>query len=1543
MKLPKHKLIPGTSFIVDGFKYPQPWCTHYFLTHGHSDHFDGLRESWQGGKIYCTRITASVIAHKLKVSEEYLVPLTLYETHVIEGVEVTFVDANHCPGAVQILFKLQNGAKYIHSGDFRFHEAFKDDSTLLGFRGATALFLDTTYCNPRYIFPLQEESVAYVTTTIQENMKASAANGTSIMFVISAYSIGKERILSSVAKKCGCKIYVPERKLEVLRRLELEDFGIFTSDPTSSCVHVHGMDFLGDTFPYFRPNFGNIEKYRLEHGVDQVVGFVPTGWMYEMRKHTFSVREKDKCSVHLVPYSEHSNYEELREYVRWLRPHEVIPTVGVEGDQSDKKIGNQLKHFRNLVDMTASKERFLSRLVPPRPALDKGPLAEDCHGVSDDAMPEDSMLQTARPLQDPAQSAAAVSAHLLSEAHAGSPSHPTAGEHEEAEDKPSIQCADKCSGSPGSPEAVFTPEAGCSSKSLGKCALSSAIDVADISDAHAGGEDVVGDEANTTQLVAILEGAVTTAQAQKLLWLTRGDLTGALNHFYDNGAPPTQSQPMVPGRAAKTAVSISRKRVGSAASTSSASASAQKKPKRSDGGGQPGQRTLATFFTPGRPVIASPVPSTSPSPDPRASPHAVSQLQGLGRAQPKAADTGTVDSRVARAEDVDEAAAGLVDGVDHGKANTGSGESTAATPSPCKVGAAAASTPGTTPLPAGVGEAAWLAKVAPEDPDHQTPSASAIEGLRGEVPTSQPMMSAFKGSSPAGGASNTFESIQHRGIRDAAQQGGVDQAPDKYDPVEDACWQAGESAPYLHLARALASLEGTTKRLRIGDILTNTFRSLLALSPQDLTPAVYLTINKLAPDYEGVDLNVGGSIVSSAIVQATGVTRARMRELYTSLGDLGDVAQQCRRTQTMLQPPPPLRISKVFETLHKIAAESGTGAGARRQAHILGLLRGCRECETRYIVRTLVQNLRVGANHTTVLAALARAAVYHQSSDTQGKGAQSAGFKARLTAAEAAMKEAYSNCPNLDVVVRVLLESGVETLCERCLVTPSIPLHCMLAKVASGVADALQQMKFRPFLAEYKYDGQRAQIHVINGSQVRIFSRNCEERTHSFPDVVQNVLAALSPPGGVDSLILDAELVAVDHATGHIRAFQELSTRKRGEVQVGEVQVDVCVVAFDLLLLNGESLMKAPLAERRAKLRQAVSLDFPLRLCLATGVEIYPDDAERSDKVECMELGKPELGACAGDRAVDDESRIGEQGCSQLEQHLSRDRPLEAGGIGERQEVLEGPDEAVAAGRVGEAASAARVAGGATRSTQETDAVKEGATKMESDVDQAAGGGGAEGQQLGVEGRREQAVQQLQEILLESLEGRCEGLMLKRLDGPYEPGQRAETWVKLKKDYVEGMQDSLDLVPIGAWHGNGRKAGWYSPFLVAVWDREAEEYQSVCRVLSGFTDAFYKEAKEYFEPYLLPAPLPYYRTHEHPSVWFEPRVVWEIRGADFTISPVHLAAVGRVHADRGISMRFPRFIRRREDKNPEDASSPDEIVQMFEQQTRKWDPQSAIT
>jgi DNA ligase-1 len=195
-----------------------------------------------------------------------------------------------------------------------------------------------------------------------------------------------------------------------------------------------------------------------------------------------------------------------------------------------------------------------------------------------------------------------------------------------------------------------------------------------------------------------------------------------------------------------------------------------------------------------------------------------------------------------------------------------------------------------------------------------------------------------------------------------------------------------------------------------------------------------------------------------------------------------------------------------------------------------------------------------------------------------------------------------------------------------------------------------------------------------------------------------------------------------------------------------------------------------------------------------------------------------------------------------------------------------------------------------------------------------------------------------------AIDSKCEGIMLKSLDGAfstYEPSVRSEGWLKLKKDYETGLVETLDLVPIGAWWGNGRKAGWFSPFLLACYNQDTEQYETVCKCMTGFTDKLYAELTEMFQQQALPQKPPYYSVDEslRPDFWFPPTQVWEIRGADMTLSPVHSAAAGQVMADssRGVSLRFPRFLHKRLDKSVSNATTSGELAEMYRLQFKTRD------
>ncbi len=124
-----------------------------------------------------------------------------------------------------------------------------------------------------------------------------------------------------------------------------------------------------------------------------------------------------------------------------------------------------------------------------------------------------------------------------------------------------------------------------------------------------------------------------------------------------------------------------------------------------------------------------------------------------------------------------------------------------------------------------------------------------------------------------------------------------------------------------------------------------------------------------------------------------------------------------------------------------------------------------------------------------------------------------------------------------------------------------------------------------------------------------------------------------------------------------------------------------------------------------------------------------------------------------------------------------------------------------------------------------------------------------------------------------------------------------------------------------------------------MYDPEYGEYQTVCKLATGFSDENLQSFFNSFKEIEIKHPPRNYRFEITPDVWFTPKFVWEIKAADLSISPVHTAAIGKV-SDKGIALRFPRFIRLRPDKNPTDATSSQQISQMYSNQssiTRNWE------
>lgn len=189
-----------------------------------------------------------------------------------------------------------------------------------------------------------------------------------------------------------------------------------------------------------------------------------------------------------------------------------------------------------------------------------------------------------------------------------------------------------------------------------------------------------------------------------------------------------------------------------------------------------------------------------------------------------------------------------------------------------------------------------------------------------------------------------------------------------------------------------------------------------------------------------------------------------------------------------------------------------------------------------------------------------------------------------------------------------------------------------------------------------------------------------------------------------------------------------------------------------------------------------------------------------------------------------------------------------------------------------------------------------------------------------------QNIEEIDEFFKKSSSENYEGIMIKILGegSNYIPSQRCNSWIKLKKDYIENASDSFDLVVIGAYYGKGKRTGFYGGFLLATYNDHDEVYETVCKIGTGFDDATFAKLYEELNNFVVSAPKSVrFKDQTKPDVWIDPKFVWEIKAAAVSVSPIYCCGINE---DKGFSLRFPRFIRERDDKNSTDATTSNQII-----------------
>ncbi len=381
------------------------------------------------------------------------------------------------------------------------------------------------------------------------------------------------------------------------------------------------------------------------------------------------------------------------------------------------------------------------------------------------------------------------------------------------------------------------------------------------------------------------------------------------------------------------------------------------------------------------------------------------------------------------------------------------------------------------------------------------------------------------------------------------------------------------------LAQYFEKLEQTSSRLSLIAILSELFS--LIKSPDEIEKVCYLVQGRVAPFFEALEIGMAEKTVARSIAIAYNTTPQQVLSLYASLGDMGLAAEQL--SKEVLHTYNELSMDEVFQVLTSIAQASGKGTVEKRISLLADLLKQVDSLSAKYLVRIPLGNLRLGVGDSTILDALATVKfsakqnrkflenAYNKTSDL--------GLIAKTLWQYPAQEDALRAVEKLDVQVGKPIRSE---LCER-LPSPEKAIEKM------GEVDV-----------QYKYDGFRTQIHK-DGNHVSIFSRNLENMTHMFPELIEGTRQQVQ----ADSVILDAEALAYNPESEEFLPFQETTKRRRKhKIEEMAKQMPLKAFVFDILYRDGVSLIDKPLVERLNILKETIK---PGDILIPTSDQIVRD------------------------------------------------------------------------------------------------------------------------------------------------------------------------------------------------------------------------------------------------------------------------------------------------------------------------------------------------
>jgi DNA ligase-1 len=389
---------------------------------------------------------------------------------------------------------------------------------------------------------------------------------------------------------------------------------------------------------------------------------------------------------------------------------------------------------------------------------------------------------------------------------------------------------------------------------------------------------------------------------------------------------------------------------------------------------------------------------------------------------------------------------------------------------------------------------------------------------------------------------------------------------------------------YKKLAEVYEELSSTTRRLEKTKILSN---FLLILGEKD-KDVIYLISGNIYPHHDQRKTGISDQLVIKAISKATGIDSAKVVQEWKSIGDLGKVAEKLikNKKQSTLTSHI-LTTEKVLENLRKLPELEGQGTVDKKISLITELLTSAEPVEAKYIIRTLLSDLRIGIQESTIREAFSSA------------------FFQGDKEASSRIQRAIDKTNDLGEIFEIAKKGKLEHL-EKVSLDPGKPIKVMLAQKAKNIQEGFEAVG-KPCAIEYKYDGFRLIIHKKD-NKIKLYTRRLEEVTKQFPEAVEYVKEYVKG----NSFILDSEAVGFERKTKKYMPFQSISQRIKRKYDIEEVKnkFPVEVNVFDVIYYDGKSYLDEPFEKRTALIKQIIK-NTPYKIIPAK--QIITNDEKKAE------------------------------------------------------------------------------------------------------------------------------------------------------------------------------------------------------------------------------------------------------------------------------------------------------------------------------------------